>query len=81
MLVRTLHFFCFVLFFSGLPYSLIIILSLVLIAGIFNATVKLINLQLLRIYFWDKYSPPSMSHGFNVNYHFLYESYANFSTF
>lgn len=71
MLVRAQNFFCCVLFLSGLSYSLIIILSLVLITDIFNVTVKLVNLQLLRIYFWDKYSPANMSHGFNVNYLFF----------
>lgn len=81
MLIRAQNFFCFVLFLSGLSYCLIIILSLVLITDIFNATVKLVNLQLLRIYFWDKYSFANMSHDFNVNYHFLYDSYVNFSTF
>lgn len=81
MLIRAQNFFCFVLFLSGLSYCLIIILSLVLITDIFNATVKLVNLQLLRIYFWDKYSLANMSHDFNVNYYFLYDSYINFSTF
>lgn len=70
MLLGAQNFFCFVLFLSGLSYSLLIILSLVLITDIFNTPVKLVSLPLLRMYFWDKYSA-EMSHGFNVNYHFF----------
>lgn len=81
MLIKAQKFFCFVLFLPGLYYSFIIILSLVLNTDIFNTSVKPVSLQLLRIYFWDKYSPAKMTHSSNVNYHFLNESYVNFFTF
>lgn len=81
MLIKAQRFFCFVLFLPGLYYSFIIILSLVLNTDIFNTSVKPVSLQLLRIYFWDKYSPAKMTHSSNVNYHFLNESYVNFFTF
>lgn len=81
MLMRAQKLFCFVLFLPGLYYSFIITLSLVLNTDIFKTTVKPVNLQLLRFYFWDKYSPAKMTHSSNVNYHFLNESYVNFLTF
>lgn len=49
-------FLYFVLFLSGSSYSFKVISSLVLVTDIFNSTVKLVNLQFLRLYFWDKYS-------------------------